>query len=105
MNRRRVTATALAVIFAVGLLTAPAQAEPRPSAHRTDVQRAEAGEEEDGGRWLECHPHSFRDWCPLLGPEWHQKFWQYCDSVFGKQEYCVKTPPPTPADAALAPGD
>ncbi|MFD8482314.1 hypothetical protein [Kitasatospora sp. NPDC059673] len=105
MNVRRATATLLTAIFAVGLLTAPARAEARPTADRASVQRAETNEEEEGGRWLECHPHSFKDWCPLLGAEWHMKFWQYCDSIWGKQEYCVQTSAPTPTDVAVAPGD
>lgn len=38
--------------------------------------------------WINCHPHSFNDWCNVLGDGWKQEFWQYCDSIWGKQECC-----------------
>ncbi|GCE02608.1 hypothetical protein [Embleya hyalina] len=101
MTVRRATATLLTAIFAVGLLAGPARAEPRPAPHLAVA--AATGREGDGGQWLECHVHSFNDWCRLLGPDWHQKFWQYCDGIRGKQEYCVHSSSPAPADAALAP--
>ncbi|MFJ5921578.1 hypothetical protein ACIQF6_03100 [Kitasatospora sp. NPDC092948] len=106
MLTRRATAALLVAIFTAGLVAAPAQAEnraqARPAAAR-DVPQLPEGAELPEGQWLNCHPHSFRDWCPILGPEWHALFWQYCDSIFGKQEYCVKTPAPAaaPTDSAL----
>ncbi|MFE7511434.1 hypothetical protein ACFU8I_09440 [Streptomyces sp. NPDC057540] len=101
MTVRRSTATLLAGLFAATLLTAPAQAQSDPAPD--DVAAAVAAHPE--GQWLNCHPHSFKDWCPILGPGWHQLLWQYCDSIWGKQEYCVPTPAPAPAPAVLPPGD
>ncbi|MFE4862344.1 hypothetical protein [Streptomyces sp. NPDC056670] len=105
MTARRVASALLTAVFAAGLFAVPAQAQTRTTASAPARTAAAQDGDGDGGQWLACHPHSFRDWCPVLGPEWHQLRWQYCDSVWGKQEYCVKTPPPAPAPAAVAPRD
>ncbi|MFE7558134.1 hypothetical protein [Kitasatospora sp. NPDC057500] len=104
MFARRALATLLTAIFAAGLVTAPAQARSQIQARTAsrDVPQLPEGVELPEGQWLNCHPHSFRDWCPVLGPEWHALYWQYCDSIFGKQEYCIKTPALTaPTDPTL----
>ncbi|MGW6916242.1 hypothetical protein ACWGB8_20835 [Kitasatospora sp. NPDC054939] len=82
--------------------TRPGPDPLRHAPRRTDTHRTDTAQDEEG-QWLACHPHGFNDWCQILGPGWHQQRWQYCDGIWGKQEYCVKTQAPAPADAALTP--